>query len=324
MTTALTAALPVTTWDADEYEWLADRRRGLGASGVSTILGFNRYSTPWQVWAEKTGARIPGDEKFPAAELGHNLEPWLIDQATRLLDVPVTRTEYRMYAHPEHPWRLCSPDGITATGDLVEAKTGGIASGFGPVNGWDDDRVPLDYEFQARWAMHVMNAPAVQFVALIAGRGLITRTVTRDLATEVEMVKQASDWWHRHVVEGVEPPFGHADTTVIADLYPRATVETVDLDGTDAVELWTAYRRHREDETAAKQAKETAGAALKALLGNAAVGFVDGHVIATWGEKRGRVNWQRLAESLAQQSGLDLPDPELFRDRASRSLTVKD
>jgi putative phage-type endonuclease len=324
----VTNAVPITDWDATEEQWLEDRRSGVGGSDVLALLGFSGYRSPWEVWREKTGrSSIDTASPSAAADLGNALEPWLIEQAESLIGVPAHRTATRTYGHADHPWRRCSPDGVTADGRLVEAKTAGLASGFGTPAGWADGGVPLGYEFQVRWGLHVMDAPAAEIVALVAGLGLIRRTIERDFRIEAKMVAQVSAWWQRHVVEGEEPPLGAGDAAVIAELYPRPERESVDLDDTDALKHWEVYLAAREQETEAKATKEAAGAELKALIGDAHSGRVEGNVIATWGTTAGRVNYARLLDDLTPEleaAGIAVPDPDDYRGADGRRLNVKE
>jgi len=314
---------PRLGWEADRYEWLHARRQGLGASDVAALLGFSTYTTPWQVWAEKTNAARPPDEMSEAAALGTALEPWLVGQAAVLLDRPVMRTEHQLYAHAEHPWRLCSPDAEAGPDTLVEAKTAGLLSRR-PAKGWDDDAVPLGYEFQARWAMHVMDRMKVEMVALVAGHGVLHRSLVRDLSIEADLVAQVSEWWQHHVVEGNEPPVGELDNAMLSLVYPKPDGTEVDLDDTDADRLWLAYLAARDQERTSKAVKEGAGAALKRLLGDHEHGLLAGRVAVAWGTRKGPIDYKRLVADLIATTDIDVPDPELYRGPSSRSLSVKE
>jgi predicted phage-related endonuclease len=295
---------------------------------VDAALGFSTYRSPWQVWMEKTGkSEIDTEPPSEAAALGIALEPWLIEQASTLVGTAVYRTATRTYALDAHPWRRCSPDGVTADGRLVEAKTAGLASGFGTPPGWADNGLPRAYEFQVRWSMHVMDAPAAEVVALVAGLGLVRRTVVRDFGIEFQLIAQLAEWWDRHVVHGEEPAFSAGDAAVLAELYPTVEREEIRLDGTGADVHWEAYRAAAELEKTAKADKAAAAAALRALLGDAEKGLIEDNVIATLGEKKAKVDYPRLLEHLApelEKAGIPMPDPENFRGPATRSLNVKD
>jgi putative phage-type endonuclease len=317
-------ARPIIGWDAGDEDWRAARRAGIGASSAATVLGFIKWRTPWQVWAEKTDARRPGDELSAAAELGNDLEPWLLDQAAKILDRPVVRTPHRMYAHRDHDWRLCSPDGwVPADGRLVEVKTAGLASGYGTPHGWDDGRPPLGYEIQARWQMHVMDAEAVEIVALVAGLGVIRRTVHRDLDVEMDLVAQVEQWWRRFVVGGEEPPFELADADTVAFLHPMANAESLDLDHTDAPTLLARRGLAKQRERDAKAEAGLIDVELKNLLGDYELGRIGGRVAYSWGTRKGNVDWPALYAD-ATTAGAKLPDPETYRKPSSRQLNVKE
>jgi len=318
----MTAPTPVVAWGSSDAEWAKARTRGLGASDVAAALGLSRYRTPWQVWAEKTNTRRPDEQPSAAVELGLDLESWLIERAAARLGQPVTRTSHRLFAHGDHPWRLCSPDG-TAGPDLVEAKTAGIVAGWGVPVGWTDDTIPLTYEIQTRWQMHVMDAGRVYVPALVAGLGFRLYTVYRDLDTEAELARQAEEWWIRHIVEGVEPPLGAADTDAVLATWPRPVEdEPVDLDDTDAAELLGRRRDAKKRLADTKTEVEEIDNRLKRLAGPHAIAFLEGHKAYGWIAKRGRIDWQRYAAELAEAHDLELPDPEPYRGATTRALNI--
>ena len=323
MTATITQPVPVIGWDSTRAQWLKARTGGLGASDVAAILGFSKWHTPWQVWAEKTGTHRPDDTPSEAADLGNELEPWLLNKAATSLGRPVGRTPHKTYAHPEHQWRMASPD-ATSGPDLIEAKTAGLAGGFGVPEGWTADTVPLGYELQARWQMHVLGRDRVWIVALIANLGFRMYPIDRDVAIENDMVTQVDEWWQRHIVAGEEPPLGAGDADVIKSMYPSATGGQVDLDDTDAAVLLMRYREARDTESAGKKAKEEAGTAIKALLGDNSTGRIDGREAVTWLDQDNGTDWRTYAVDMAAANGLELPDPEPYRRPRKRTLKVKD
>lgn len=320
----LLAGVPVIGWGATDDEWLDARRRGISATDVSALLGFSPYITPAELWAEKTGRSHSQVVVSHAMELGHALEPWLLDQTSTRLDRQVSQTRARLYAHPEHPWRMASPDGyVVGSTTLIEAKTAGLAGGFGIPPGWSETTIPLGYNFQTRWQMHVLDAPEVWVPALVAGLGFRMYRIERDPVIEDAMVGQVVQWYERHILGDSEPPLGSGDLEALGLRYPVPTEHVIDLDDTDAYELWTAYRTAHEQSKQAKEAKDKAGAGLKALLGPHAIGTFDGDAICTWNAKDGAVDWQMLARDLAITAELPLPDLEHYRKPASRVLNVK-
>lgn len=332
---AATDPVGLVSWDDEDETWYSVRAKGCGASDVAALLGFSTYRSPWQVWAEKVDhPQAPEDRTSEAAELGHQLEPWLLGQAGRLLTerdghpVMVRLPKSRLFRHAEHGWRRCSPDGVvTGTRQLVQAKTAGLQTGR--AHGWTDDGFPLGYELQCRWEMHVMDAELCHLVALVAGRGLCLYTIERDMTVEYELVSQVDPWWQKYVVAKQPPPLGGLDAKMVAALYPRSTRQRVDLDDVaDVAERWhQAYVDARAQEKEAKTVKAAAGTELKALIGDAELAYVGGRHIATWSESRSNVDWQRMARELyaAQHPDGDVDTvAETYRPAPSRSLTVKD
>ena len=63
----------ISTANMSREDWLAERRNSLGGSDMGAVLGLNRWSSPYSVWAEKTG-RLPPKEDSEAMRQGRNLE----------------------------------------------------------------------------------------------------------------------------------------------------------------------------------------------------------------------------------------------------------
>lgn len=314
--------VPVLGWDASRPDWLASRRDGIGASDVAALLGFSHWQTPWELWAEKSGNLIVPEKSNEAISLGHDLEPWLIAQAPALLNVEVTRTPHMLYAHGEHDWRRASPDAFASDAALVEAKTAKLA-GWGDPEGWEDGGIPLGYELQGRWQMHVMNRPKVHFVALVAGLGRITRTITRDLPLEYDLVQQVSEWRQEHLIEGAEPAIDGRDLAALNQRYRRTGGEEKDLTPTDALKWQADYKAGAALKKQGDELQALPKVQFRSVLGAAAVGKVGDKTVVTWNETKGEVDYKRMAEELAANAGVDMPDPELYRKPSGRTLLVK-
>lgn len=287
MTSTLTTPVPVTDWDAADEAWLAARNDGISASDVAAVLGFSEYSTPWEVWAEKVGLHPRDAVDNEAIRLGIELEPWLLDRAGRMLGIPVGRTPARLYAHPSDPWQLASPDGeahpANASPFGIEAKTAGLASGYGIPDGWSEARVPLGYEFQARWQMRIMGWDRVDIVGLVAGVGVRLWPIERDDAVETDMVMQVTEWRQTHIIQRVEPPVVARDNALMAQIWPTPTEGVVDLtDDPDIDELLYEHRERKDRARDAKAAKDQVAAAIKRKLGPHEIAVANNRVIATW------------------------------------------
>lgn len=73
-----------TTVGMTDEQWHAERRKSIGGSDAGTILGLNKYSSPYALWAEKTGRVTPEDiSDREAVRLGHDLEDYVAKRFQR-------------------------------------------------------------------------------------------------------------------------------------------------------------------------------------------------------------------------------------------------
>lgn len=161
----------IHTEDRQRDAWLDARKKGIGASEASCILGLNPWKTNLELWEEKTGRREAADlSGKPAVEYGKLAEKHL--RALFCLDFPqyiVNYDEFGMIANCEDvPWLFATLDGdITerATGrkGILEVKTTEIQRNADWSN-WDG-RVPDHYYPQV---LHQLLATGYDFVVLKA------------------------------------------------------------------------------------------------------------------------------------------------------------
>ena len=73
----LLAGIDQTALSPDE-QWHLRRRLGIGGSEIGTILGLNKYQTPFDLWLIKTGRKTPDDlSDKPPFTGGTNWKRWL-------------------------------------------------------------------------------------------------------------------------------------------------------------------------------------------------------------------------------------------------------
>ena len=66
----------ISTVGMSREDWLAHRKKRIGGSDASAVVGMNPYSSPYALWAEKTG-RVPGFAGNLATEVGTFLEEFV-------------------------------------------------------------------------------------------------------------------------------------------------------------------------------------------------------------------------------------------------------
>ena len=189
---------------ANRRVWLAKRRHVLGATDAITILGFNKWATPLDVWMSKTG-RYDDDRDNYAMKRGRLMEQLLITEwltqnpGAMLLDHPP------LMAHPVYPMIAASLDGAALVDGeqvVLESKT---ASWRAREDWWDEERlIPDAYAAQVLVQLAVTGLERAHVAADIAG-DFRTLTIERDREFETWALPALADWWKRHVVGGEEP-----------------------------------------------------------------------------------------------------------------------
>src|SRR5258708_218059 len=164
---------------APEAEWLEARRKGITTSEIAVVMGLSPYSSPFALYHQKTG-QLPGQEDSMAMALGRHLESFVARQfRERRPDLGLTGTGRELYAHPERPWELATPDRVLHEGFLrlddggwdftdpviavLECKTSGSYDGWGEDG---SDVIPVHYRCQVLWQMDVLGV-TTGFVACL-------------------------------------------------------------------------------------------------------------------------------------------------------------
>lgn len=143
-------------------DWLQNRRKAIGGSEISAVVGRNPYMDNVTLWEIKTGRRKADDiSDKPYVQYGTRAEEHL--RALFALDFPgyqVCYEENNSFFNDRYPFAQASLDGWLADGDgrtgILEIKTTEILRA-GQREKWKD-RVPDNYYCQVCFYMAVMEA----------------------------------------------------------------------------------------------------------------------------------------------------------------------
>ena len=143
-------------------EWLVNRRKGLGGSDCSAVIGFNPYKSNVDLWREKTGRTEQEDiSDKPYVKYGTQAERYLRELFK--LDYPQYKVDYvknNSFYNPKYPFARASLDGWLTDGSgrkgILEIKTTEILSA-GQRAKWKD-RIPDNYFCQVLFYMAIIEA----------------------------------------------------------------------------------------------------------------------------------------------------------------------
>lgn len=116
----LTVAEPAVSQVSDRAAWLNERKKGIGGSDVAAILGLSKWSTPFQVYADKRGEAEERAQSMGML-IGTVLEPWILEEYERQTESQVERVGKILY-DKEYPFLLATVDGMLPD-RIVECKT---------------------------------------------------------------------------------------------------------------------------------------------------------------------------------------------------------
>lgn len=187
----------------------------IGGSQVAAAVGINPYVSPVMLWATMLGQIETFDTE--AAEWGRRLEPLV--RATVAETREVMPAPEDGFVDEERPWVVGHPDGFTevlGARAVLEIKT---ASHFA----WKGSDVPIHYQAQCQWYMHLTDTENALVAALIGGQRFLTVSVPRNQGAIDQMLLLAEDFL-QHVRRGTPPPPDGTQSSrdAIRELFPGA------------------------------------------------------------------------------------------------------
>lgn len=275
--------------DISREDWLAVRRRGIGGSDVSALVGLNKYKSPYVLWMEKRGEWADDSEQSEAAYWGNALEGVVAEEFAKRTGLTVKRTP-GTFQHPVHEFMLVNPDGFVYDPDgggeaLLECKTTSVYN----EDDWEDDQLPYAAALQVQHALEVMGLNKAYVPALIGGQRLVIVEVERDQELIDMLIEREQEFWRR-VVENDPPDIdgGEATGRFLNQLYEVEPDKTIELP--DSIRELAAQREQADIAFKAAEARKSEiNNRIKLLLGDAEVGTLAGKTVVTWkqSEKQG-------------------------------------
>lgn len=261
--------------------WLKERRRGIGGSDAAAVLGLSPYATPLTVWLEKTGQTIPEDiSDKPAVYWGNILEDVVAAEFARRHPSWRVRRKNALLRSREHPFMQASLDREVIDDKkrkgVLEIKTCGAHR----KGDWEDG-IPDYYMPQP---IHYLAVTGYEFYAvavLIGGQDYREYIYERDQEDVCFVIRREAEFWSM-VESGAMPAPGNAlaDSQALAEIYPEAGSEYVELLDRDIPELAELAGLDAEIK-AIESRKRELGNIVKARIGDAK-GIKTPTIKATW------------------------------------------
>lgn len=205
-----------STRDMPREEWLKLRRQGIGGSDAAAILGMSPYKSAYSVWADKMGY-LPEQPDNEAMRQGRDLEQYVAERFSEYMqDNGTPKRVVRLNSilrHPEHQWMQANIDRrIVGERAGLECKTSKDLT----LRRYSNGEFPEEYYCQCMHYLAVTGWEKWYLAVLIYGTELKVFEIARDEDDIAALIAAESDFWHRYVEGGAQPPVDSMDATTRA------------------------------------------------------------------------------------------------------------
>ncbi|MDO5818003.1 MAG: YqaJ viral recombinase family protein [Eubacteriales bacterium] len=298
----------VPTAKMTREEWLQLRRKGIGGSDASVIMGKNPYRSILQLWEEKTGKLPVTDDGNEYTYWGNVMEPIIRKEFMNRTGLKV-RQKHAMIFHKDYPYLFADVDGIVTDerGEkcIFEAKT---ASQY-KAEQWEDG-VPEEYILQVQHYLEVCGMDKAYIAALIGGNKFIFHTIYRDDELIRNLISREKEFWEGCVLTGTEPVMDDSDATrdYLNQKYSDPIEGSIQLQE----DMKSVLAKYQDVDYKVKELeKQKTGLAnqIKAAMGEYETGEVDGTV----------VSWKKISRESLDSKRLRKEQPEVFAEYSNIS-----
>lgn len=294
-------------------KWVEMRRHGIGGSDAAAIIGLDKYTTPYSVWADKKGL-LPEKEDTEAMRLGRDLEEYVAMRFEEETGKKVRRKN-AILQHEDFPFMLANIDReVVGEKAGLECKTTSILNTKMFKNG----EFPEKYYAQCVHYLAVTGYDRWYLAVLVLGEGFYVYTLERDEEEIAALINAESTFWNVHVIADVPPAVdGLAPTTNAMDsvFKGKDDDEVIHLNVSD---ILRSYMEVKETIARFEHIKELYEQQLKGELGDFQQG-VCGDWDITWKCRTRRTfDAKRFAED---NPNLDLS--KYYKESAYRAFGVK-
>ena len=303
-----------STKDMTRAEWLEARRKGIGGSDASAIMGQNPWASPLTVYFDKVGI-APEKTESEAMRQGTDCEEVVAARFTRETGLKVKRC-HKLIQHPNYPWMLANIDRqVVCKGFIgLECKT------TSPFNRTDfsEGSIPPNYYWQCQHYMAVTGAEEWYLAVMVFSTAFHVFRIPRNETAIEQLIEAERSFWLENVQAGVAPyPSGiDAEDQVIDSMYATRRDRPADIG--DMRQQLEILALHEQEAKALDEKIKAIKQQLKLRMGECTTAAC-GRFLITWrDETRTTLDTKRLK----------LEQPETFamyaKTSVSRPLKIKE
>ncbi len=273
-------------------EWLKLRSQYIGGSDAAAVVGMNHFSSPYSLWAEKTG-RQPGFSGNLATEVGTFLEEFVAQKFAQETGKKVRKCNHS-FLNSKYPFAIANIDREIMGEDAgLEIKTTNSLN----LKRFKNGEYPENYYVQCVHYLAVTGKKRWYLAVLIGNNEFKWFTIERDEEEIVALMNEEANFWE-HVIQDTPPEIDglKATTDTISTIYAESNNDaSVDLvayrkDVADFVELGQQIKdlQALQDEKANR---------IKAFMGECSGGFCDSFKVSWKTAERKTFDSKKFAEN---------------------------
>lgn len=271
----MTGITQISTADMSRTDWLAQRRESIGGSDAAGIVGLSKWSTPYTVWANKTG-RLPDVEDNEAMRQGRDLEDYVAQRFAQETGKKVHRLR-AILKNAAYPFAHANVDRMVTGEDAgLECKTTSTLN----LRQFQGGEFPEQYYAQCVHYLAVTGCARWYLAVLVYGKGFYTYVLERDQAEIDALMGAERRFWE--LVKNDTPPVPdglEATGEAISTIYAEDGGGAVDLFGRD--DLLEEYIGLKAQKKAIDERLEEISNIVKLDMGDVQRGAVGGFTV-TW------------------------------------------
>lgn len=296
---------------ANHDEWLNLRSQYIGGSDAAAVVGLNTYSSPYTLWAQKTG-RLPNFQGNLATEVGTYLESFVADKFEAETGKKVRRCNLS-FLNSQYPWAIGNIDREIVGEDAgLEIKTTDSLN----MGKFKNGEYPANYYVQCVHYMALTGKKRWYLAVLIGNKDFKWFTIERDEAEIAALMNAEKEFW-QHVKEDKPPEIDGTESTskTIKTIYADSNNEMIDLylHKSEIEQYVDLGKKIKELETM----RDEAANRIKVFMGDSSGGECDNY----------RVSWKSRTRSTfdSKRFAKDNPDIDLseyFKTSSYRTFKV--
>lgn len=296
---------------ASREEWKELRSHYIGGSDAAAVVGLNAFSSPYALWAEKTG-KVHGFSGNLATEVGTYLEEFVAQKFAAETGKKVRKCNQSFF-NSDYPWAIANIDREIIGEDAgLEIKTTSEMN----MKKFKGGEYPANYYCQCVHYLAMTGKQRWYLAVLIGNRDFRWFTIERDEAEIDALMAAEADFWE--LVKNNTPPVAdgsQATTAAIKTIYAESSGDTVDLtlENTALAQYIALGKQIAELEAM----RDEAANKIKSFMGDAGGGECDGFRVSWKSSTRRTFDSKRFAK---ENPSLDLTG--YYKETSTRTFRV--